>query len=311
MSILAIDFGGTRTRAGWFSPSLELLARHENLSRVERPVEAVIQTLIDTARQVIPQGASPQAIGICAPGPMDANKGIIHHAATLPNWSNVPLASHISRTFGDAPTFMQNDGNLATLSEYRFGALQNSDPAIFMTISTGIGGGAVIGGKLFTGANGLAIEPGHMCIPHEGKIYKLEQLASGTALGVWARKRLAESNTPSLLRGVPIDSVDGKSVGEMAQQGDDLALDIVAQAGYWLGMGIVNLLHLFNPQAIALGGSVMKLGTLLLDSAQRAIDEHVLDASFYHADLIRAVALGEDTGLMGAAAYAQTGVALF
>ena len=102
-----------------------------------------------------------------------------------------------------------------------------------------------------------------------------------------------------------ISIVDGKAVGNAAQSGDALAVDVVRQAGYWLGLGIVNLLHVFNPHAIALGGSVTHLGDLLLNPAKQAIREHVLDAGFYRNDLIRYAALGDDTGLIGAAAYAQ------
>jgi glucokinase len=307
MSILSIDFGGTRTRAAWFvadsESNLRRLKRSETPSRVDQPAQAVIDRMIALCREVVPEGVMPAAIGICAPGPLDAQHGVIYHAETLPGWQNVPLARIISGAFGGKPVFMQNDGNLAALAEYQGGALHGANPGIFMTLSTGIGGGAVLDGKLFSGANGLAIEPGHMVfrLP-DGKVYRLEDLASGTALGRWARRKLAESDAPSLLR--EAFTVDGQAVGAAAEAGDALALEVVAQAGYWLGLGFANLLHLFNPQAIALAGSVTRLGDLLLDPARQTLVANLLDPGFYHDDLIRYARLGDDVCLTGAALYA-------
>ncbi|MCB0154072.1 MAG: ROK family protein, partial [Anaerolineae bacterium] len=140
---LAIDFGGTRTRAAWFDPSLTLLNRAETLSQVSDRVEVVIQRIIDLARLVVPAGQQPAAIGISAPGPLDVEQGVILHAKTLPGWEPVPLAQRVSLAFAGVPTVMNNDANLAALAEYRFGAGQGCDPMIYLTISTGIGGGAI------------------------------------------------------------------------------------------------------------------------------------------------------------------------
>ena len=174
MGRLAIDFGGTRTRVGWYSDSLELITREESLSHTEEPIEAVITRIIQLAQRVVPTGEVPRVIGICAPGPQ-AYTGYIRYAHTLPTWDNIPLSQRISAAFSYAPTFMENDANLAALAEYQFGAAQGSDPALYLTVSTGIGGGAIIGGQLFTGWRGLAIEPGHIKFQAmDGKIYSLE-----------------------------------------------------------------------------------------------------------------------------------------
>ncbi len=303
MSILAIDFGGTRTRAAWFSADLRLQTRHETPSLVNQAAQTVIERIIMTARSVVPTGQSPSAIGICAPGPLDPYAGVIYHSETLPGWHNIPLAQLVSDAFGERPTFMNNDGNLAALAEYHAGALQDTNPGLFMTISTGIGGGAVLNGQLFTGWGGLAIEPGHMRIPlPDGKVYRLEELSSGTALGYWAQRKLDESSRPSQLRQLQV--IDGQAVGNAAKHGDLLALEVVRQAGYWLGIGFANLLHLYNPQAIALAGSVTQLGDLLLEPATQSMLDNLLDPRFYHAGLIRFATLGGDVCLMGAALYA-------
>lgn len=305
MGILSIDFGGTRTRAAWFDDGLTLQARAETPSQVEEGVEAVIQRIIDTAQQVIPANTEIRGIGMAAPGPQAYN-GIIIHAHTLPGWHNIPLASIISTAFGCVPTFMQNDANLAALAEYASGAGKGANPVIYMTISTGIGGGAIINGKLFTGYKMLAIEPGHQKFPlADGKIYSLEQLASGTAIGRQAREKLVTTNQDSSLRSLEIERIDGQAVGKAAAQGDTLALEIVNEAGRWLGLGLVNLIHFFNPEVIVLGGSVLQLGDLILNPVRQIIEETILDPAFNHPGLIRLAQLGDDVCLVGAAFHAQ------
>lgn len=304
---LAIDFGGTRTRAAWFDASLRLIQRHETLSNVQDSVDVVIQRLIDTARTVVPAGEVPAAIGISAPGPLDAQQGVIYHARTLPGWDTIPLCQYVQDAFGGVPTLLQNDANLAALAEYQIGAGKGCNPLLYLTISTGIGGGAVIDGKLFTGWRGLAIEPGHIRITMpDGTLRRLEELASGTALGNIAQQRLQTESTPSALRALP--AVDGKAVGAAAVAGDRFALQIVREAGQHLGVGLIALLHLFNPQAVVLGGSVSLLGDLLLNPAREILIPNLLDAGFYDDNLIRLAALGDDVCLYGAAYYCSASI---
>lgn len=301
---LAIDFGGTRTRVGWFDVDLNLLNRAETLSHTHESQQAVIARIIDLARTVVPPDAQPAAIGICGPGPQ-AYTGYILQAATLPGWDRVPLAQIVSEAFSGAPVHMENDGNLAALAEYHFGAAKGADPMLYMTISTGIGGGAVIDGKLFTGWRGLAFEPGHLKFPApDGQLYSLESLASGTAIGRLGREKLAAIATPSSLR--TLTHVDGKAVGEAAQSGDELALSIIRESGYWLGLGFLALTHLFNPQAIVLGGSVTQLGDLILEPARQTMRGLLIAPEYDYPDLIRLAALGDDVCLIGAAYHASS-----
>ena len=301
---LAIDFGGTRSRAALYDEDLRLLRRAETLSRVAEGPELVLGRLIELGRSIVTDDAEIVSIGIAAPGPLDTEAGVIIKAETLPGWSKVPIAEAVSRGFHGVPTFVENDATLGALAEYRLGAGRGADPLIYLTISTGIGGGAIIGGELYTGAAGLAIEPGHMRMRlADGRVWRLEELASGTALGDWARQGLAESAEPSLLRERAL--VDGAAVGEAALAGDALALRVVEAAGEWLGLGLVNLLHLFNPRAIVLGGSVMRLGELILGPARAVIGAEVLHEGFVPADLLRAAQFGDDVCLLGAALYSR------
>lgn len=303
-TVLAIDFGGTRSRAALFDGDLRMLRRAETLSEVEEGADAGLDRLIELGKSTLGPETNLAAIGIAAPGPLDTEKGVIISAHTLPGWSDVPLAETVSRAFDGVATVVQNDGNLGALAEYHLGAGQGADPMIYLTISTGLGGGAIINGQLFSGWRSHAIEPGHMRLSlPDGSHRRLEELASGTALGAWARHRLRTSKVDSTLRDLPL--VDGKLVGEAALAGDALALEVVAQAGHWLGVGLVNLLHLFNPAAIVIGGSAVNLGDLLLDPARAIIREHVLHDDFYYEGLIRPAAFAEDLCLIGAALHAK------
>jgi glucokinase len=307
MSLLAIDFGGTRMRAAWADIALDglprLLVRAEQPTRAADHRDVLFERMVGLAHSVIPAGSRPRAIGIAAPGPHDAATGVIYHSYALPGWQDVPLGAMLEDALG-APVYMQNDGNLGALAEWHGGAGRETSPMLYMTVSTGIGGGVMLNGSLFTGWSGLAAEPGHMLVRTEtGEDVRLEAVASGTALGLHARAMLARTDEPSSLRAV--DEVDGAAVGRAAQAGDGLALTIVERAGSYLGIGLVNLLHLFSPQAVVVGGSVSRLGDLLFDPARRTIDRLVLDPRFVPPDFIRLAHYGEDVCLAGGALWAH------
>lgn len=304
MSILAIDLGGTRLRAAWYSEDFRQLARAETRTRSDEGQDAVIARVLDTAHQVVPAGEAPRIIGMSTPGPMNAKRGVILHSFVLPGWQDVPLAGIVSEAFGGVPTFAENDGNVAPIAEYRLGAGQGANPMIYMTISTGIGGGVILDGKLFTGWSGHAAEPGHMQFTDdEGQVRRLEELASGTGLGEVAKRKLSAWQGETSLRYVT--TIDGAAVGAAAVAGDAFALSIVHQAGRYLGYALVNLLHLFSPEAVVFGGSVTKLDDLLFDTVRTTIHERVLDPAYLPPNLIRMAACGDDVCLLGAAVYAS------
>ena len=289
---LAIDFGGTRSRAALIDHDLQIVRRAEMPSRVEQGITAVSSRLNDLGKSLLDPETEVEAIGISAPGPLDTEAGVIIKAHTLPGWKQVPLAATIREAFGGAPTFAQNDANLGALAEFELGAGRDADPLVYLTLSTGIGGGAIINGELFSGARGMAIEPGHMRLTlRDGSVRRLEELASGTALAHSARHKLESTDQPSSLRDLPL--VDGQAVGEATLSGDALAREVVSDAGRWLGLGLVNLIHLFNPAAIVIGGGVAKLDGIVLNPARAVIREQVLHERFYEEGLIRPAALGE------------------
>lgn len=303
MTIVALDFGGTRTRAACFDEQLNILQRVEMPTLAQEPQAVVIARIIDLVRQVWRDGVA--GIGVSAPCP-NAFTGIISHAAVLPGWQDVPFERILGDAFSGLPIFMENDANLGALAEYHMGTARGANPLVYMTISTGIGGGLVIDGRLFTGRSGLAIEPGHSKFRGaDGRIYSLEDFASGPGIARLARLALAESHGNSSLRHTA--EITGKAVGEAALTGDALAVSVIEEAGWWLGLGLVNVVHFTNPQALVLGGSVVtRLGDLILDPARRVLRQNVVDPAFYQDNLIQLAQLGDDVCLIGAASYARS-----
>lgn len=307
MSYLAIDLGATWLRVGWFSGNgtdLHLIQRDETLTHVDQPVEAVMSRVIALARRVVPPDESPTAVGIAAPGLLNPHTGSIIQSDNLPGWWQVPVVAQIRAAFDDAPTFMNNDANLAALAEAYLGAARGADPVLYLTIGTGIGGGAVLDGKLYTG-QGMALEPGHMLFrQQDGTVKNLEQLASGAALARIASDQLTKKRTRTVLR--KSDPLDGQAVGLAALNGDKFARQLVDDAVGWLALGVSNLIYVFHPQVIILGGGVTALGEALLGPLRDQVAALMFADGFFYPGMIRLAQLGPDVCLHGAAHYART-----
>lgn len=307
---IAVDIGGTNTRAALIDHEGTTLAR---VSIPTRPLEGAasgFRRIAAAIRQVV--GATPLSaitgIGIGAPGMIDAARGLLHFAPNLPGWIDVPLTGEMARLFG-LPAVAGNDANLAALGEYRFGAGRGSRHMIYMTISTGIGGGVISDGRLFVGARGFAGEIGHCTIDINGprcgcgNIGCLEALAAGPAIARAARAALAGGAPSTLLRlaqGQP-EAISGETIAEAAALGDALALRLIDQAGVYIGIGLVNLIHCFDTELFVLGGGVTNLGEPLFDAIRRTVNERAIPIMRRDARIVRA-ALGDDVGLLGAAA---------
>jgi glucokinase len=261
------------------------------------------------------EGISPAeitGIGIGAPGPVNPTTGVIYEAPNLTGWRNVPLRTLISERFG-RPTFLGNDANVAALAEATFGVARGIQDMVYLTISTGIGSGIIAGGRISSGAHGLAAEAGHTIIKPDGPLCGcgnrgcLEMLASGPAIArdVVTRLKKGKKSRITRLVGGDLGKVDARIINEAAQAGDKLAVNAFRRAGKYLGIGITNLLHLFNPRMVVLGGSVTKAGPLLFDPMWATIQAHALPGFTEGLAIVRA-ALGDDVGLLGAVALVVT-----
>ncbi len=307
-AIIAVDLGGTRVRAARLNQSLDIQMRQEMLTEDERGLDATLGRIQEMIRAVWPTDGTPVAgIGISAPGPLNPMTGVVVAPPNLKGWHNVPLASILRDAFG-VPVYVGNDANVAGLAETALGAARGCRHVIFITVSTGIGSGMIVDGKMLLGKVGLGAEAGHIIMIAGDQVSSLEKEAAGPSLARKARARIEageESLITSLLNG-DLKQISGATVGRAAQEGDRLALDIVREGGRMVGLGIVSLLHLFNPEIIVMGGGVSNLGELLFAPMREAIQRYCIDASYWQDLRIERAELGENVSIIGAGALVIT-----
>ncbi len=307
--IIAVDLGGTQIRAARYDLDLNLLQRENTLTRAERGLQPTIERMIAYIRKVMPAGRDDVlGIGISSPGPLNPFTGVIVAPPNLPGWLDVPLRDIIQAEF-NLPVYIGNDANVAALAEAAKGAAQGCRHITYITVSTGIGAGIICDGKLLLGREGLAGEFGHIPIVLEnGTISSVELEAAGPAIARRVKRALqggATSAVSGLVSG-ELNRIDAKAVGIAAAAGDQLAIEQLAHAGRMLGLGVVSILHLFNPEVIVIGGGVSKTGDLLFAPLRSTVHKRVLDDSYTANLRIERSALGDDVALVGAAALVAT-----
>nr|MDA8218582.1 ROK family protein [Dehalococcoidales bacterium] len=270
--------------------------------------------VLDRIAAAIQQTVEPEpmsaitGIGLGAPGPLDPWRGVIRSAPNLPGWIDVPLRDRIQERVG-RPVFVGNDANLAALGELYFGAARGLKHVVYMTVSTGIGGGVIVDGRLLLGRSGLAGEVGHMTIEPNGprcgcgNYGCLEALASGPAIARDAQARIANGARSKLTELVHGDLalLDAVAVEQAAREGDELAVDVLRRAGTYVGIGVTNLLHLFDPEMVVIGGGVSRAGDFLFRPVIETVKLRAM-SSYSEGIAIVPAALGDNAGLMGAVA---------
>lgn len=309
--LISVDLGGTRIRAARLDHTLRILERRETPTLAHHGLSSTLQRIKEMIAAVLPEDrSSVKAIGVSAPGPLNPTTGVVVAPPNLNGWHNVPLADIIQSEF-ELPIYVGNDANLAAMAEYTRGAAKGKGyrHMIFITHSTGIGSGIITEGKLLLGRDGLAAEFGHIPLILEGgRVSTLEQEAAGPDMAMQAVQRI-EAGETSMLREMvngDLTLMNGGHVGRAAQQGDALALSIVRRSGRLMGLGIVTLLHLFNPEMVIIGGGVSNLGDLIFDPMREAVNNHAHDPAYTDGLQIVPAALGEDVSIIGAAALAAT-----
>ena len=303
---LAIDIGGTRLRTALFPAGSREPVRHERIST--RGAGSTLDRLCDLVSRVWPDDGPVRAIGAAAPGPINPRTGVIYAAPNIPGWRNMPLKKELEDHF-HVPVELGNDANLAALGEWRFGAGMGCHNLLYLTISTGIGGGVILDDRLVLGEHGLAGELGHITVLPDGPLCgcgqrgHLEAIASGTAIARWAAEQLAAGRQSSL---TPDPAPTAKDVSRAAQAGDTLSIEALSRAGHFLGVALADFLHAFNPAMIVLGGGVISSGELFLAPVRQAIYDHVMSPAYVQDLKIVKASLGDDVGLFGALALAAS-----
>jgi len=306
--VVGVDFGGTHLRAALIDREGTILKRIKCKTMAHLGADVVFDRIAEAVRDTadgLKEGDSLVGVGVIAPGPLDPFKGIVFYAPNL-KWKNVPLVDELEARLG-YPVFAGNDANLAALAEHRYGAGKGLTDLIYITVSTGIGGGVIINNEMLLGSNGQAAEVGHMQIMPEGPLCGcgqrgcVESVASGTNIGRIANERL-RNGVESVL-GSHEGEITAKEVVQAAQQGDRLALELLNQAGSYIGLALTNLVHIFNPQRFVFGGGVSNAGDLLFEPIRHALKRRTIPS--YHGTFdIVPTELGDNVGLLGAAALA-------
>ncbi len=303
---IVADVGGTHIRVACF-PSTSL--KPSIVQRIDTVgPDTPHDRLMHLISQVAPKGEGIAAIAVAAPGPLDPFKGIVYEAPNIPSWINLPLQKLLEDEF-KAPARIGNDASLAALGEWRFGAGKGHRNLIYITVSTGIGGGVIAENQLLLGERGLAAELGHVTVIPDGPLCgcgqrgHLEAVASGPAIARWMEQELSQGIPSSLPASKPITAQD---VSLAARQGDELAKAALARGATFIGTKIADYLHVFNPTLVIIGGGVSQSGPAFLDPLRAAMTEHVM-SKWYLEDLSLTTSdLGDDVGLMGALALAHT-----
>lgn len=307
--ILALDFGGTKLSAAVTEVGRQTWLTHR---RVFTPEDAdgtmEYRTMLNMARDLIAETGAPTAIGVSFGGPVDAAAGLVRLSHHVLNWENVPLRDNLHAEFG-VPVAIENDANVAALGEYRFGAGKNTDSLLYLTVSTGVGGGWIISGKIYSGANGMAGEIGHTVVNPMGmqcvcgKRGCVEAEASGTAIARRARRMIDANVVDGMdmlnMLGVSAHEITAADVSRAAAGGNALARLILTESARHLGRGIGNAINLMNPQRVILGGGVTKAGKLWWNVVRHTARQYTLPET--PVDIVPAT-LGDDAPLWGAVA---------
>ncbi|MEK3723968.1 ROK family protein [Paenibacillus sp. FSL H8-0034] len=312
---VGVDLGGTQIRVGLFDQTGRLLMKDEALTLAQEGSDAVIGRIKKGIHEVINQAGeqisgSIAGIGVGSPGPLDPFTGVVLSPTTLPGMLDIPLRQILIDEF-QVPVYLNNDANAAALGEWLYGNGRNANNMLYITISTGIGAGVIVDGRLLLGEQGSAGEIGHMIIDPRGPLCECgnygcwEACASGTGIAERTKHKLVryanEGKAPfsqSELYG--LEAPTSKDVFAAAIRHDALAMEIVEETRTYLGIGLINMINLYNPQKIIFGGSVSKAGDFLLKPAVEMAKRQSLlgmrDVEFTMATL------GDNVGLYGAAA---------
>jgi glucokinase len=310
--LAGIDVGGTKIALGLGGLDGQLLTLSRLPTQIELGPHRIMQAALDQLEQMASQiDAQIAGIGICCGGPLDRGKGLILSPPNLPNWDEFPIVRIVNERF-EVPALLDNDANVAALGELHYGAGRGLQDLMYMTISTGIGGGLIIRGEVVHGVADAAGEVGHMTVQPDGPLCGcgargcLEVLCSGTAIARRASERLLRGDVQSSMKG---KSITAKLVAEAARDGDALAREVWDETVYYLAIGIGAVISLLAPEAVILGGGVSLAGDQLLVPLNEQVKtrSRMLPAEKIN---ITQAALAGDSGVYGTLFLAQRAGAL-
>lgn len=303
---LALDIGGTKIAIGRFLRDGKLEEKVIFPTNAERGYKKILEEIIENIEKL--KTNDTIALGIGCGGPLDGEKGIILSPPNLPGWDNVPLKQDLESVL-DIPIFLDNDANTACLGEYYFGGGKGVKNLVYITVSTGIGGGIIVDGKILRGQRNSAGEVGHQTILPDGPLCNcgnrgcLEALASGTAIAKRAKEAILNNEDTILKEWSKKENISAELVRKAYLQGDKVSERIWKSALEYLGIGVGNIITILSPERVILGGGIMKAGEEVLEIVKRIVKERVKLVPIERIEIISSQ-LGEDVGLYGALALA-------
>lgn len=310
MVYVGIDLGGTSIKAGLVDEQGKILCKATCPTLVERGARPVVDDMAKLSLEVIEKGGytldDVKAIGVGLPGIQDPRTGVVPFCTNL-YWHEVPVIEWMQETI-NKPIFIGNDATVAGLAESVAGVSAGIENSVFLTLGTGVGGGIVLGGKVYSGSNGVGSELGHMITVIDGEPCTCgnrgcwERYASATALirmGREAAEKHPESKIALDVNG-RLDDITAKTVIDAAKAGDEVANEVFERYVYYLCAGLVNIINALDPEVIVLGGGVSHAGQFLLDAVNRRLPSMVFYKTMPYARVALAT-LGNDAGIIGAA----------
>lgn len=307
--VIGVDLGGTNLRTAILNPDGNILDRHKEATHAADGWEKVVARLIENIKRqsesAVRQGFDVAAVGVGAPGVIQADKGVVVKSPNFPDWNNLPLKVQLEKTLG-IPVFLENDANAAALGEQWRGAGRGITSMILLTLGTGVGGGIILDNKIWHGADGMAGEIGHMTLVPDGRPCTcgntgcLEMYSS--ARGIVQSYREAQAKTSGR---VPdqMEQISSEQVYEAAGAGNEIALRVMKDMGRMLGIGIASLINIFNPERIVVGGGVTAAWPLFIGATREEIIKRAFEVPAKRTEIVPSE-LGDDAGLVGAAAVA-------
>lgn len=304
---IGIDLGGTQVRAALVDERGIIIARTEELTEAQAGPQRILAQIRSLTNKLLTgwKSSAVVGVGVSMPGPIDTVAGIARDIPTLPGFIDFPLKAELQRGL-PFPVSLENDGIAAAIGEWQFGAGRGLENLVYVTVSTGIGGGVIADGRVLRGRKGMAAHIGHMSVMPNGELCPcgnrgcFEAYGSGTAFALRARTR-ALTCTETVLGKNSVE-VHSRDVFAAARSGDALANNLIEEEAEILGRGFTSLIHIFSPDIVVMGGGVSHEFDRLQSGIQNYIAQWAMPA-FNDVQVIRA-ALGQNSGLVGAAALA-------
>ncbi|OPX85452.1 MAG: Glucokinase [Pelotomaculum sp. PtaB.Bin104] len=312
--LIGVDLGGTKIHTALATGNGDIVAETRIPTKTARGSAFVIGQIAATVRQLLKQvGVSPASIKVIAlgsPGPLDISRGVIQFSPNL-HWHDVPVKLLLEEQLS-IKVIIDNDANAAALGEYMFGAGKGTKNMVYITVSTGVGGGLILGGQLYHGSSDGAGEIGHTIVLPDGPLCNcgargcLEALSSGTAIAREARCLVNRGGGKNILNRAGGDpgEINSVVVAAAAAEGDPEAALIIDQASRYLGIGVANVINLLNPDMVVLGGGVMEIGEPVWRGIRQEVQSRAFQPSRERAQIVPA-ALGQRSGVIGAIALAM------